>query len=281
MNTLGTSSMPLAALASVDWSLLIYGWLAASAFMLILWLIQLRTRDAGIVDFGWAASIGFLAIYFAWQGEGSDAQRILGGCLGGIWGLRLAMHLLLDRVLRGEEDGRYQYLRAHWGRSADAHLLWFFQAQALLAAGLAIPFLLIASHAPESLASLQFIALGLCALAVIGVSIADRQLSSFRADPANKGKTCRQGMWRYSRHPNYFCEWLIWCGFALAAFGAPHGEWMLLLPVVMFLFLTRLTGIPYTEAQALRTRGEDYREYQAVTSSFFPMPPSSGASSRS
>ncbi|MHC5064655.1 MAG: DUF1295 domain-containing protein [Planctomycetota bacterium] len=243
--------------------------------MLILWLIQLRTRDAGIVDFGWAASIGSLAILLAWNGSGSDLQRILGGCLGGIWGIRLALHILFDRVLRGEEDGRYQYLRAHWGKSADAHLLWFFQAQAVLAAGLAIPFFLIASHTSPGLEALQVVGLGICALGVIGESIADRQLARFRSDPQNKGKTCRLGMWRYSRHPNYFCEWLIWCGIALAAFPAPHGLWMLLLPVVMFLFLTRLTGIPYTEAQALRTRGDDYRAYQRSTSGFFPLPPSS------
>ena len=259
-------------------SALAIGWGAAATVMLVLWLVQLRTRDAGVVDFGWALCIGGLAVAFAATATGTPPQRLLAGALGGIWGFRLALHLLLDRVLVGVEDGRYRHLRAHWGRGAPWHFLWFFQAQALLAVAFALPFFLIAHASGPGLAAVQVAGIALSLLGLIGETVADRQLARFRHDPANRGRTCRRGLWRWSRHPNYFFEWLIWCGFSLASLPAPHGVWMLLLPVAMYLFLTRLTGIPYTEAQALRTRGDDYRAYQAVTSPFFPWPPAQARS---
>ena len=114
-------------------------------------------------------------------------------------------------------------------------------------------------------------------VAVGGEALADRQLSAHKADPANRGKTCRKGLWRYSRHPNYFFEFVHWFAYLALAVGA--GPWPVALcalgPVVMFVFLYRFTGIPYTEQQALRSRGEDYAQYQRTTSAFFPLPPSS------
>jgi steroid 5-alpha reductase family enzyme len=105
---------------------------------------------------------------------------------------------------------------------------------------------------------------------VAGEAAADRQLARFRADPANRGRTCREGLWRYSRHPNYFFEWLHWFAYVALAAGSP---WFWLAwtgPVVMYVFLRWISGIPYTEAQALRTRGEDYRDYQRRTPMLFP-----------
>lgn len=111
-------------------------------------------------------------------------------------------------------------------------------------------------------------------LAIAGEGLADRQLNRFKSDPANKGKTCRQGLWYYSRHPNYFFEWLHWISYPLIAMGASFGGWLWLLPLAMFLFLWFVTGIPYTERQAIKTRGDDYRDYQRTTSAFFPRRPS-------
>ena len=107
-------------------------------------------------------------------------------------------------------------------------------------------------------------------LAVCGETVADRQLTRFRANPAHRGLTCRAGLWRYSRHPNYFFEWLHWFAYPALAAGSPR--WLLawLGPLVMFVFLRFLSGVPWAEAQALRTRGEDYRDYQHRTPMFFP-----------
>jgi steroid 5-alpha reductase family enzyme len=111
---------------------------------------------------------------------------------------------------------------------------------------------------------------------VAGEALADRQLARFRADPNHRGRTCRAGLWRYSRHPNYFFEALHWVSYPLLAIGAPFAALAWLGPLVMFFFLRFLSGIPFTEAQALRTRGEDYRDYQHRTSMLIPWPPRRG-----
>jgi steroid 5-alpha reductase family enzyme len=107
-------------------------------------------------------------------------------------------------------------------------------------------------------------------VALTGESIADRQLARFRASPSNRGKVCREGLWRYSRHPNYFFEWFHWWAYAWLAVGSPLWWLPILGVVVMYLFLTRVTGVPPTEAQAIRSRGDAYREYQRTTNAFFP-----------
>jgi steroid 5-alpha reductase family enzyme len=109
--------------------------------------------------------------------------------------------------------------------------------------------------------------------AVTGEAVADRQLERFRADPANRGRTCRVGLWSWSRHPNYFFEWLHWWAFALLAVGSPFAWIAALAPLLMLYSLLRVTGIPATEARALETRGDDYRDYQRTTSAFVPLPP--------
>ena len=104
------------------------------------------------------------------------------------------------------------------------------------------------------------------------VALADRQLARWRSDPANRGRTCRGGLWRYSRHPNYFFEWLHWFAYVALAWGGPHGPWTLAVPALLLVLLLFVTGIPYTEARALKTRGDDYRAYQRETSVFIPLP---------
>ena len=114
---------------------------------------------------------------------------------------------------------------------------------------------------------------GLWLTGLCGETIADRQLAAFRAGAGNGSRVCQAGLWRYSRHPNYFFEWLHWFAYLFLAFG--HPQWWLALtgPILMLLFLYRLSGIPWTEAQSLRSRGEDYRRYQAEVSPFLPLPP--------
>jgi steroid 5-alpha reductase family enzyme len=258
---------------------ILWGLGGSAALMAALYGLARAQRNANWVDVGWAASLAGLSIGFAATGPGAVAQRLLIGVLAGSWSLRLTVHLLFDRGLGVPEDGRYRHLRAHWGERADLHFAWFFQAQALLAVLLALPFLLVASHADPAIAPVQWAGAGLFAVAVGGETLADRQLARWRRDPANRGRTCRAGLWRYSRHPNYFCEWLVWVSFALVATPAPHGAFAWLAPALIYVLVTRLTGIPYTELQALRSRGDDYRRYQATTNAFFPWFPRDGAPS--
>jgi cyclopropane-fatty-acyl-phospholipid synthase len=120
-----------------------------------------------------------------------------------------------------------------------------------------------------------FSALLLASLAFLGETFADLQLAKFKRNPENRGKSCRSGWWRYSRHPNYFFEWLHWFAYPLMGWGGPYQQWLWLAPVIMFCFLYFFTGIPFSEQQALRSRGEDYRKYQQTTPAFFPWWPKS------
>jgi steroid 5-alpha reductase family enzyme len=248
-------------------------WLLAALAQTAGWLWQRRRRNAGIVDVIWAAGVGGAAIVLAALGTGTAWSRLTLAVLGGAWGLRLALHLW-RRVRAEAEDGRYAYLRTRWG---DSPGLWFafFQAQALLIVLFALPFVAVAASPLSGPQPAWMIGLLIWLAGVVGESVADAQLRRFRHDPAQRGRTCRVGLWRYSRHPNYFFEWLHWFAYVALAWHSPL--WLLawLGPVVMFVFLRWLSGIPFTEAQALRTRGEDYRDYMNRTPMLFPWFPRS------
>lgn len=256
---------------SITGSLLVI-WLLASGAQACAWIWQRRRRNAGIVDVTWAAGVGGSAILLAAVGDGAAYPRALLAVFGGGWGLRLALHLWL-RVRAEREDGRYAHLRARWGED-QRRWFAFFQFQAVLVAAFAAPFVAVAANRENHLGWL--IAGGATwVLAIVGESVADAQLARFRADPVNHGRTCRQGLWRYSRHPNYFFEWLHWFTYVFLAFGSPIAWLAWSGPIVMYVFLRWISGIPYTEAQALRSRGEDYRTYQRSTPMLIPWFPRS------
>jgi steroid 5-alpha reductase family enzyme len=205
-------------------------------------------------------------------GRGHPPRRLLIGGMTLLWSLRLAGYLYRRVVVqhRGIEDGRYAQRRQEWAPRANRRFFWFFELQALLNLVLAAPLFLAAANPAPSVHPLEWAALALWAVALAGESLADRQLDAFRRDPANRGKTCRAGLWRYSRHPNYFFEWLVWVAYFVFALASPWGWATVYCPALMLTFLFRVTGIPATEAQALKSRGDDYREYQRTTSAFFP-----------
>jgi steroid 5-alpha reductase family enzyme len=161
-----------------------------------------------------------------------------------------------------------------WGAVALLMLaLWvvhFVIRNAAIVVLLSLPALIVALSPAQHISVLEIAGLATWAAGLAGEATADRQLHRFKADRARAGRVCTVGLWRYSRHPNYFFEWLVWVGYALYALGSPFGWVALTCPLLMLYFLFRVTGIPATEAQALRTRGEDYRRYQQTTSRFVP-----------
>lgn len=251
------------------------GWALVAMAMGGLWLIQKKTRDASMVDVAWSLGVGFLAVFFALiypaDAQSHAPRRALVAGLAAIWAARLGVHLLL-RVARSTEDGRYQELRRRWGKRADLYFFLFFQAQAIWSVLFALP-MLFAMSSPEPLGLLDAAGVAVWGVALFFEAVADRQLSRFRKDPARRAGVCRDGLWRYSRHPNYFFEWVHWWSYVLIGWSGPLGAWTLLGPALMLWFLLKVTGIPPTEAQALRSRGELYREYQRSTSAFVPWPP--------
>ncbi len=236
------------------------------------WWWQRRHSNSGIVDVLWALGVGLASVPVALAGEGAVIPRVLLVVLALGWGLRLAGHLWL-RVRSEAEDGRYRALREHW-RGHQGKLFAFFQFQALLVTLFALPFVAVAANPRADAIGWWLAAAVVWLLSVGGEAVADRQLARFRRDPVNRGRTCRVGLWRYSRHPNYFFEWLHWFTYVLLAVGSPLLWLACAGPLLMYVFVRWISGVPFTERQALRTRGEDYRRYQRETPILFPWFPS-------
>ena len=258
---------------SVAGLLIAYGLAGCIVLQLLLWVYQQRTSEADIVDVGWTASLGMLALWYAIGSQGDQLNRILVALYAGAWSLRLGTYLLCSRVLVSGEDERYAELRRSWGSKASRNFFIFFLAQAVLAVILSLPFLVIAVSQERVSALSVLVSLTIAGGAILGEASADAQLRAFRAKPENRGTTCRVGLWRYSRHPNYFFEWLYWLSFVALGISLPFGFVTLIGPLVMYWFLIKITGIPATEARALASRGENYREYQRTTNMFFPWLP--------
>lgn len=249
---------------------LFIGLVACLAVFAGLWLWQCRSRRADWVDVAWAAAIGVLALAWAVTGDGSVEKRVLAVLVTGTWSVRLTRHLAVRLAGHAAEDGRYQALRAHWGSRQQIGLFAFFMAQALAAWLFSLPAWVVADDPSDALSAWVVAGVAVWLVGLAGESLADRQLAAFRGNEQNRGKVCDTGLWRYSRHPNYFFEWLHWFAYPLIAWGAPFGWLAWLGPVVMLAFLYRISGIPHTERQALKSRGDAYRDYQRRTPAFFP-----------
>jgi steroid 5-alpha reductase family enzyme len=250
--------------------------LALVPIMALAWLRQRSTKNAGIVDLIWAGSLGVMAVSYAAFADGWGQRRVLVAVLAGLWSARLTWHLY-QRVTSEAEDGRYAILRERWGANFEAWTFWFFQAQAVLAVLLSLTFLVVCVAGEPGWRIQDGIAVLLWVVALGGESLADRQLSAWRKNPANRGRTCRTGLWSYSRHPNYFFEWLNWLVYPVLGIGLTWGWSLWLTPALMLFLVVKVTGIPPTEEQSVRSRGDDYRDYQRTTNAFFPGHPKRAA----
>ncbi len=258
-------------MVSSPWILLLVGAIGASATMICVWLVSIRIHNASYVDVAWAFGIAGTAVAYALLADGSALHRVLVAGLGTIWGVRLGTYLL-SRLAGKEEDGRYQELRRRWAPNVNRAFFVFFQAQAGFVLVFSLPFAFVAVDQGE-VTWLAWIGAALALGSIVGEVTADTQLAVWKGNPANKGKTARNGLWGWSRHPNYFFEWLHWVAWAIIALSSPYGWIAIFVPVFLFTLLFKVTGIPETEAQSLRSRGDDYRRYQEEVSVFVPLPP--------
>ena len=254
--------------------------LSLSILMALAWLVQQRTGNSGWVDTIWTFSVGAVGAGSAlWPvaGTAPNARQWLVAGLVAIWSLRLGVHIAV-RTAGIKDDPRYAAFAQEWGVDSPRKMFVFLQNQGLGSIPLAFA-IFLAAHFPDPAWRLQDILGALILLAgIAGETLADAQLKHFRKDPANSGRVCDAGLWRWSRHPNYFFEWFGWLAYPVIAISPDYGwGWAsLLAPVFMYWILVHVTGIPPLEQQMLRSRGERYRDYQSRTNAFFPLPPHKG-----
>jgi steroid 5-alpha reductase family enzyme len=259
----------LAALAAIA--------LALSVLMAGAWAVQQRTGNSGWVDTIWTFSVGLVGTAGALSPLGNDApnaRQWLVAALAAVWSLRLGTHIAV-RTAGISDDPRYAAFAKEWGLAAPRRMFVFLQNQALGSIPLVFA-VFVAAHFPgEALRWQDYLGATILFLGIGGEALADSQLKQFRETPGHQGQVCDAGLWRWSRHPNYFFEWMGWLAYPVIAIS-PHYVWgwaSLLAPAFMYWILVYATGIPPLEAQMLRSRGERYRDYQARTSIFFPLPP--------
>lgn len=247
---------------------------ATAAVFLALWLASLRLRDASIVDPWWGPGFVLVAAVSAAIAPGGAApRRALVGALVAAWGLRLGAHLLRRNAGRGE-DPRYARMRASWGdRFPLVSLGTVFGLQALLLWIVSLP-VQVAMRAvtPASLGAWDAAGAFVWTVGFLFEAVGDAQLARFAADPANAGRVLDGGLWRYTRHPNYFGDCCAWWGLFLVACAVPGGAWTIVSPLVMTFLLRRVSGVPLLERGMARRR-PGYEDYVRRTSPFVPWPP--------
>ena len=253
--------------------LVLLGILASSVWMGILWVISQRIKNAAIVDVGWGVSVLLYCLIYFFGTDGLQGKEFLALTAVLMWSSRLSIHLYMDRIRGKEEEGRYKKLREYFKTNIPQKFFLFFQAQGLFNAVLSTPFLLIAISPSSHVSLFDLMAFTISYLAIFGEITADKQLKNFKKNPDNKGKVCEDGLWRYSRHPNYFFEFMIWVGFFLLGVSEPCGIFGIVAPASILYTLLKFTGIPATEEQSIRSKGDLYRDYQSRVSAFIPLPP--------
>jgi steroid 5-alpha reductase family enzyme len=243
-------------------------WAAVALIMALVWLWALKIKNNGVVDIFWSTNFLVIAIIIWLLADGFSERKNLVCALSALWSIRLGVYLSIRVGSHLDvEEGRYKKLREEW---SDTKFFGFFQMQAFSNVMLAIPFFLIALNPEPQLSSLEYIGAILWFCCIVGEGVSDWQLQHFKKHPENKGKVCQYGLWNYSRHPNYFFQFSLWISVFIFAIPSPYGWLAVICPISIGYLIFKVTGIPMTEEQAVRSKGEAYKEYQRTTSAFVP-----------
>ena len=246
-------------------------WLIGSAlvmiFMTLLWAFLYKRTNAGLVDIGWTLSFALAALVAIILGDAGTVKKAIFALMVFPWSLRLAYYLY-SRFDAKVEDPRYTKIKKGWGEDRGGlKMLLMFLFQAALVALISIPFYLIANDPAMGLLLPGFLVV---TFGWMGEMIADNQLTRFKANPENEGKVMDKGLWAYSRHPNYFFEWIVWIGFTLSALFLDYGYLSLVSFGLISYLLMGLSGVRLTEEQLAESKGEAYEEYKRRVPAFFP-----------
>ena len=259
--------------ASLIWPSLLWISAALAAGMAAAWVVQRLSGNSGWVDTIWSFTTGAggVAAALVPAAGAVHIRQIVVAILITLWAGRLGLHIA-SRARHGGDDPRYAAMAEQWGKLWPAYLFVFLEIQAAASMVLVLAVRLAAANPAPFPAATDVAGMALLVIAVAGETAADGQLRRFAR--TNKGAVCDIGLWRYSRHPNYFFEWLGWCAWAVIAVDPSHPLSFMALgaPGLMYVLLVHVSGIPPLEAHMLATRGERFRAYQATTSAFFPAP---------
>ena len=241
------------------------------------WRVRMRTGNSGWIDAIWSAGTGAAGLIAALSAP-AGGRRFLAAGLIALWSLRLAGHIAL-RARRAPDDPRYAALAREWGSAFPQRLFVFLQIQAAAALPLAAA-VGMAARAPRPFPDVfDALALAIALIGILGEGLADAQLRAFRRT-APKGAICETGLWRMSRHPNYFFEFVFWCGWPVMAFGWPTGAIAVAAPALIYLLLNHASGVPPLERSMRASRGAAFDAYAARVNRFFPGPPRNGVKGR-
>lgn len=247
--------------------------IAVGVYVLAQWISSVWLRDASIVDRFWGGGFVLIAAVALLHTGASDVRPWIVMVMVAIWGLRLSAYLTW-RNWGGGEDYRYQAMRkrhgdAFWWKS----LYIVFGLQGFLTWFIGLPLMLTMISANSSpLSWIDDAGIALWAIGLAFESVGDWQLARFKANPENKGRVMDRGLWRYTRHPNYFGDALLWWGMFIVTLSATGAYWTVICPIAMTFLLMRVSGVPLLERRLNKTRPE-YADYAARTSAFFPWPP--------
>ena len=246
--------------------------MTVAALMVATWLLSLALKNASIVDIAWG--LGFVAV--AWSVrfavDGVTARQNLLVALTSVWGLRLGGYLFIRNHGKGE-DFRYRAMRKHWGpKFPIISLLTVFTLQGVLMYVVSLGVQLGQAATSPSLGVLAWVGVAVWVVGLTFEAVGDWQLAAFKRDPANQGKVMDRGLWRYTRHPNYFGDFCVWWGLFLVAAEAPVAWWGIVGPALMSFLLLRVSGVAMLE-KTIGKRRPGYEEYVRRTSAFFPRPP--------
>lgn len=256
------------------WPVLLSGLGAAIVLQVATFLYALRVGRFSVVDVTWGLGFALIAVV-GWLvslgSSGDDWRRALVVVLTLVWGCRLAWHIGLRQRGETEDDPRYVEMMSNSSGGAFAALRKIFLLQAVVGWFVALPvqFAMVDDGGPGPL---LFVGVVLWGIGFFFEAVGDRQLQDFRADPANKGQVMDHGLWRYTRHPNYFGDACVWWGLFLIAADAGWGWLTVLSPILMTWFLAAKTGKPLMERSLANSR-PGYADYVERTSGFFPLPP--------
>lgn len=243
-----------------------------AVLMIGTWSVSVAVKNASIVDIVWG--LGFVCVAWAvrFRVDGFSARQNLLVALTTIWGLRLAGYLFWRNHGKGE-DYRYRNMRKHWGaRFPWVSLVTVFGLQGVLMFVVSLPVQLGQGPLTPDLGWLAVAGVIVWAIGLFFEVVGDAQLARFKADPANAGALMTTGLWKYTRHPNYFGDACVWWGIALVAAETTVGRWGLIGAAVMTVLLRRVSGVVLLE-KSLSKRKPGYAEYIARTSAFIPRPP--------